>query len=118
MSYVVVSAEKARELAQKTLDRIKAARKRALDEHLKEEVAKINGRWWRRLFKLEPVSEQEYYEANHSNPWWLSGGYINQIEVMHYWRQEEVAEDILRAATLGNPLHIDVEDSEYLGDWA
>ena len=107
-SYIVVPADKAKELAEKTLARVKECRAREVKSYLSSRAQKINRRWYRRLLRLSPVTiEQVEAHERQDPPLWST---LWEIETLYWMSTEDLAEKVLRAVNTGEPFHFSLDD--------
>ena len=114
-SVVTVSAEKAKVMAERTIKSIDGARDRLIKEFVKEETARRNRSWFRRLFRMRPVTEEEVFQDDYGQS--QIAGYRSQIwliENIHYAQQEDLAYRVLKAARYSETVTLTVEDLDSL----
>jgi hypothetical protein len=106
-SYVAVPAEKAYRMALDLLERIIAARGNALNNYVESRVRKLNSAWYRKFFRMAPVTKQQVLDKKRDFD------EFHWIET-RYWYDERLAKMVLAAAKVGEPLYLSLEDVERL----
>lgn len=109
MSYVILPASKVRELCKQTLSNIEASRANSRRKYLDSQIARSKNSFWRRLFREPIITDEQIIvrdKGDTHNIWgsglfWASYGHSEQ---------ERLAERLLKAADIGDPVYVSVAD--------
>lgn len=111
-SYAVIPAEKAKELAENLIKRIKAMRLRNEEAYLASSIKRINSGWFRRHFK-KPITLEEVIKMEETAP----------LPTPLYWIRQsgcglvELASNVLTAAQYSDSIHLTLEDMSDLSHY-
>ena len=112
-SYVKLTAHQGRAMARATLDRVKADQERLIAKAVTAEQDRTERwakTWLGRLLGWRRMTEEEARAAVLADPWF-------EFEVrLVGWRAEDVAKDLLIAASRADPIRVSVDDLAYLDD--
>lgn len=109
-SLVVIPSSQLKKMAEATINYILQYRKNALDELIAKERQEITLGFWHRLLKRPIPTDAEVLSQ-------LNGGcgdglYISEVFWIEtkYWKNEQVANKLLRATSLSNEVYVSTED--------
>lgn len=113
VSHVVLTSARARELATAKYTWIMKQRENAQEQFLRDEVERINSGWFRRLFRMKPVTREDVLAAEEAR-----SGCFPISEYMwagvRYSTSLEVCEQVLRASRYSDQVTVSLEDLERL----
>ena len=109
-SYVWMLPEIAAAMAEAKLVSIKQWRERRVKAFVKARTEELNKGFWRRTFRMKPLTEAEVEEMERSMPD-LWANTIWEIENWDGRSQELLCEKIIKLAKLNRPLQLSLEDA-------